>query len=158
MCSKKKNQANKINNLYLSIIQPAPKVMPPIFMLVHNITGTCWRWGSRGWTPLRFVAEQQMAAEGHSDRIASADETKVSHSIPPRGKNGTQWNSSMLAEHLHRLNSGCENSEKLGGVSAVVMWHGRRAIFWIVIHVCKNMAHKLLFIPGENDGYWQWVW
>lgn len=40
--------------------------------------------------------------------------------IPPCRKKCTSWNSVMLAEHFWRSNSGCEHSEALNAVSAVV--------------------------------------
>jgi len=50
----------------------------------------------------------------------SAYEAKVWHWIPPCGKPAAHRLSSMLAEHLWRLNSGCEHSEAVGG--AVQLW------------------------------------
>lgn len=44
----------------------------------------------------------------------SVDEAKVSHWIPPCGKNGTNWHSWMLAECFWRPKSGCEHGEAMG--------------------------------------------
>ena len=46
----------------------------------------------------------------------SADEAKVWNWIPPRGKSGTNWYSSVLAEHWWRPNSGWKESDAVGGM------------------------------------------
>ena len=87
------------------------KVTPPIFL--------CWPTTSEaevgGITaevelsyqyPLTCVAMWQMAAEGHSDRMASDLEgymkRKGKNWIPPCRKSGIHWYSLMIAEHLLR--------------------------------------------------------
>ena len=65
--------------------------------------------------PLYVVAMWQMAAERHSDRMASDTEMCLKQrcviEIPPRRKNNTYWHSLTLAECFWRPNSGYEHSE-----------------------------------------------
>ena len=60
-----------------------------------------------------------MAAEGQSDKMASDVEVRTEQRCVTEflqvEKNGTHWHSSMIAEHLQRLNSGCQHSEAVGG-------------------------------------------
>ena len=61
-----------------------------------------------------------MAAEGQFDKMASDMEVWMKKRCATEHlhaeKNGTHWYSLMLAEHLWRLNSGCEHSEVTGDV------------------------------------------
>ena len=62
------------------------------------------------------VTDGSRGAVWHNDVWhGSVDEAKMYYWVPPFGQNGTQWCSSMFAEHLWRPNSGCEHSEVVGG-------------------------------------------
>ena len=96
--------------------------------------------------PLHVLAVWQLAAEGHSDRMASDMEEQMKHlkcvtEFLHAEKSGTQWHSLMLAECLWRPESGCEHSEAVGG--AFQQWwqrYGRQAMFQTVMHSCHT-AH-----------------
>ena len=111
-------------NSQIGPTKSAPKVMPPILLCWPFIPrGRCWRLNLPTNILLHFVAVQQMAAEGQSDKMASNMKVHMKHGILPRGKNDTYWHLSVLAEHLWRANSGCEHSEVVGG--AFQQWQQR---------------------------------
>lgn len=60
------------------------------------------------------------------------------HWIPPCGKNGTRWHSSMLAEQFWRANSGCEHKWSSG-------W---RNYFWSDL---QNIIHWALLEHGAEE-------
>ena len=66
------------------------------------------------------VAMWKMVVEGQSDKMVSDIEVhmkqrKMCHWIPPCGKNGTYWHSSILAEHWWRPACGCGHNKAVGG-------------------------------------------
>ena len=87
-----------------------------VMMLAHHVRGRWWWYGSTGWTfPPVFhyiIAMRQMAAEGHSDKVAPDMEVDIKQrcviELLHVEKNGTYWHSLMLSENLSRPNSGCE--------------------------------------------------
>ena len=106
------------------------KLFPCAFyfvMLVHDVRGRCWWYGSAGWTfpPVSNVTDGSGGAVSvNGVWRGSADEAKVWNLIPPCGKSGTHWHSSMLGEHLWRRKSECEHSEVVGGVfQQWQQWH-----------------------------------
>jgi len=119
----------------------APKVMPPILLLACKVRS--WWYGSTKWifptiTLLRFVAVWQMAAEEQTDRMASDMEVCMKQRCVTEflheGKNGTHWQSLMLAERLWSPNSGCST------IRGLVMW----IFHWIRRSRCKLQWVKWL--------------
>ena len=94
-----------------------------VMRLAHDIRGGCWWYSSRGWAfppvfhHMLLLCDrwQQRGTLTHCVWYGSADEPKVRYWIPPWGKNGTHWPSSMLAEHSWRPKTGCEPSKEVGG-------------------------------------------
>ena len=115
--------------------------------LAHNIRGSCWWNGSRGWTFPATFCYILLLCDRWQQRGSL---TKLCLIWKHAWSKGVSWNFSMqqkwhpltqvtLVECLWRPNSGCEHSEAVGG--AFQQWgqqHERRAVFQIAMQ-----AHKM---------------
>ena len=92
-------------------------------MLVHDIRGGCWWYGSRSWTfppishcillPCDRWQQRRSLTKWHLTWKCILNKgVSLNASMQ---KNGMQWHSGTLAEHGWRPSSGCEHSEAVGG-------------------------------------------
>ena len=92
-------------------------------VLAHDVKGGCWCYGNRGWTFPPISGYFLLLCDGWQQRGSLTKWSlawksrwrKACHWVPPCGKNGTHWHSSVLAECLWRSNSGCQHREAVGG-------------------------------------------
>ena len=125
-----------------------------------DIRGSCWWYGSRGWTFLSVLCcSEQMTAEGQSDKMVSDMEVCMKQSCVTESfhaeKNGTHWCSLMLAEHFWKPSNGCEHSETVGGAfqqwwqwktSHVLVGHAQLSPQ--LVQIFMNTVCRLMFIFG----------
>ena len=85
-------------------------------MLIRNVRGWCWWYGSRGWTFKPIFHYTLLPCNRWQQRGSLTDQRLTCRCIWSKGMelNGSHWRSLMLAEHLQRPTSGCEHNE-VGG-------------------------------------------
>lgn len=95
-------------------------------VLVHNIRGGCWWYGSSSWTfPSIFCYISLLCDKWQQRKKCSLTQKciwrkGVSLNFSVQKKKCTHWHFCMLTNHLWRPSSGCEFSEVVGGV---FKWH-----------------------------------
>jgi len=138
-------------------MRSALKVLPPPILLAHDIRGGCWWFGSKGWTFHQyFVVFCCLVKDGSGGTVwqnstwhGSANEAKVWNWLPPRGKCGTHWHSSMLAECLRWPRSGCEHSEVVGAVTE--QWQQWQGVTFTDAQMLTSVASRLLLFADKNS-------
>ena len=121
-------------------------------MLVHDIRGGCWWYGSRGWIfpPVLHYIVLPHNRWQHGHKIWQTGVwcghvyvAKVCHWNLLCRKNGTHWCPLMLAEILWRSNSGCEHS---GVFQQWWQWQ------WspLLVQILMSKICKLLFFAGKK--------
>ena len=112
-------------HLMLHVMRAAPKVMSPLLLCWSTMTE-----GDIGGVAVEVEPSHQhsipfccFATAGSKGAVwqngvwhGSAYEAKVCYWIPPCGKSGIHWHSSVFGKCLWKWNSGCEHSEVMGGV------------------------------------------
>jgi len=86
-------------------------------MLARDIRGRWWWCGSRGGIFPPIFHSILLPSDRWQQRgsLTKWNLTWKCHWILLCGKNGSHWHSLTFAEHLWSPNSGCENSEVVGG-------------------------------------------
>lgn len=124
--------------------------------LDHNIRGIHWRNCSRDWTfppniLLHVVAVWQLAAEGHSDKMASDVEVHMKQSCVTELFH--EENMAPIDSHQYLLNVYGDQTVSVGTVKQWVLCFsssGSDSRSPPLLQFSASTAHRVLFTAGKN--------